>query len=483
MRGPHKKEYKNETWVVVCNVIIPRILRIPKDGEIMKRTAIYIRVSSDRQAQEGDSIPAQRDALKKYIDDHNDMILAGEYLDDGISGTRDDRDELQRLLSDVRNGQIDLILVTKLDRLYRSTRHYLNLQDTLDKYHVNWTAIWEPIYDTTTPQGRLIITQMMSIAQFEAENTGQRIRQVQSYKISQGEVISGSTPPGYSIENKHLAPNDDADAVRQVFNHYARNGNLHDTMRFAVQFGIFPTTSCAFKKILQNQTYIGVKRDNPNFCTPIINKELFDDVQNKLNINIKSSTHRVYIFSGLLRCAECGSAMGGMQTHGSSRDKNHNISAYRCAKRYAQGGLRLCTNTKVMREYKLEEYMMDNIRPMIKNVILEYETIKKPTLNNEKRIAKLEKRKDRLKDLYISEMITLDEYKRDREQIDTEIASLRPVNAPRSHDTTQLKEILAKDIESLYGSFTASEKRYFWRSIIKEITFDQNRNIKVEFLP
>lgn len=139
----------------------------------MKRTAIYIRVSSDRQAQEGDSIPAQRDALRKYIDDHNDLSFAGEYMDDGVSGTRNDRDELQRLLADVKDGKIDLILATKLDRIYRSIRHYLNFQDTLDRYNVNWLAIWEPIYDTSTPQGRLIINQMMSIAQFEAENTGQ----------------------------------------------------------------------------------------------------------------------------------------------------------------------------------------------------------------------------------------------------------------------------------------------------------------------
>ena len=63
----------------------------------MKRVAIYIRVSTSLQAQEGDSIPAQRDALRKYIDSHDDMIFCGEYLDDGISGTKSDRDELQRL--------------------------------------------------------------------------------------------------------------------------------------------------------------------------------------------------------------------------------------------------------------------------------------------------------------------------------------------------------------------------------------------------
>ena len=145
----------------------------------MKRAALYIRVSSDKQVKEGDSIPAQREALRKYAKEHN-FLIAGEYIDDGISGTKySQRDELQRMLSDVEARKIDIILFTKLDRYFRSVRHYTATQAILDKYGVGWTAIWEPIYDTTTPQGRLILNQMMSIAQFEAENTGQRIRQVQ----------------------------------------------------------------------------------------------------------------------------------------------------------------------------------------------------------------------------------------------------------------------------------------------------------------
>lgn len=448
----------------------------------MKRTAIYMRVSSMIQAQEGDSIPAQKDALRKYIDSHDDMILAGEYCDDGVSGTRDDRDELQRLLTDVKSGKIDMIIVTKLDRLYRSIRHYLNLQDTLDRYGVYWLAIWEPIYDTSTPQGRLIINQMMSIAQFESENTGQRIRQVQSFKVSKGEVISGSTPPGYSIVNKHLVPNEHADAVRDVFKHYSLTGNLHETMRYAAAYGVFPSTSSAFHNILSNPTYIGVKRDNPSFCEPIIDNALFADVQRKLSMNVKISQKRTYIFSGLIRCAECGCVMAGLQQHVSSRNKTP-MNAYRCAKRYSSGGLRRCDNTKVMREHILEKYLLDNIRPLIKDLVLQYKVRQKPQRNAKKQIEKLEKKKTRLKDLYLSGMITLDEYKTDRESIDTQIASVTPKNAPKCHDTTLLEDFIAKDIESLYGDFTASERRYLWRSVIKEIRFDKNRNIEIIFLP
>ena len=138
------------------------------------RAALYMRVSSIVQAKEGDSIPAQKAALEKYAKDKG-YVIYDEYIDDGISGTKEDRDELQRLLKDVELGFIDIILVTKLDRWYRSIRHYLNTQELLEKHNVSWTAIWEPIYDSSTAQGRLIISTMMSIAQYEAENTVERL--------------------------------------------------------------------------------------------------------------------------------------------------------------------------------------------------------------------------------------------------------------------------------------------------------------------
>lgn len=442
----------------------------------MKRTAIYMRVSSDKQAQEGDSIPAQRDALMRYIQEHHDLIFTGEYLDDGISGTKEDRDELQRMLADVKQGRIDLILVTKLDRLYRNIRHYLNLQDTLDRHGVNWTAIWEPIYDTTTPQGRLIINQMMSIAQFEAENTGQRIRQVQAYKVSQGEVISGTTPPGYKIVDKHLVPDENADAVRQVFEHYARYGNMNDTIRFAMQFGCFPMGKAAFKGLLRNQKYIGVCRENLHFCEAIISKDLFDEVQRKVNMNVKVSQKHTYIFSGMIVCSECGRKYASCIY--TDHRNGHKHKQYRCAYRYNFPD-HPCINSKVLKESKLEEYLLERIRPDIEGLIVEAEIASKPKKDTTKRLTAIERKLERLKDLYVNDMISMDEYKADRAHLMAEKASICP-SEPR--DTSNLKKLLSTDIESLYKGMSDEEKRYFWRSIIREIRFDVNRNITIIFL-
>ena len=116
----------------------------------MVRVAIYVRVSSDQQVKEGDSIPAQLDALRKYVNSRPDAVIAGEYIDDGVSGQKFTRDALQALLDAVKAGDVDLIAFTKLDRWFRSVRHYTATQETLDKHGVAWLAIWEPIYDTSS---------------------------------------------------------------------------------------------------------------------------------------------------------------------------------------------------------------------------------------------------------------------------------------------------------------------------------------------
>lgn len=426
-----------------------------------KRAALYCRVSSDRQALEGDSIPAQLDALRRYASDHG-MIVVGEYVDDGVSGTRSDRDELNRLLSDI--DRIDVILVTRLDRLYRSIRHYLNLMSTLDSHGVGWLAIWEPIYDTTTPQGRLIVNQMMSIAQFEAENTGQRIKQVFQYKTSQHEVITGKCPLGYKIENKRMVP-DGSDTVQRAFDAFLATGSISAVMRLDLP-GL-PRTHLAVKRLLQNRAYIGERHGVKDFCEPLIDRDTFDAVQNQLPMSVKSSQKHSYIFSGLIRCAECGKVMAGCQ-----RKKGTKHSPiYRCVCHYCRKPP-TCSNTKIISESKLEREMMNRIRPMIEGKVLEYDIKQqaRPKLNKQK----IERKLARLKDLYINDLIDLDEYRKDKTDLEAQLVEPEPVE-----DVTALRQLLQTDIESLYWSMTPEEKRIFWRSIVSSIKWSSAREVSI----
>lgn len=434
----------------------------------MKRAAIYCRVSTDRQAQEGDSISAQLSALRKYIADRPDVVSAGEYIDDGVSGTRDDRDELQKLLCDVRAGKVDIILVTKLDRLYRSIRHYLNMMETLDKYGVGWLAVWEPIYDTTTPQGRLIVNQMMSIAQFEAENTGQRVKQVFQYKIQKGEVTTGAHPVGFDIVGKRLVPNSDAGMVLDLFRHYNRHNNLNELVRYAFsEYGLV-RTDVALKSMLRNTLYIGRKRDNDHFCEPIVPLELWESVQRKLRTNIKCSRKHDYIFSGMVYCKECGRSYSAIWTKGYAR--------YRCQKHFRPAGG--CINSVTLAESVIERYLLENVEELLEERELEYKREQKKQKSATQKVNNLLRKRERLKELYVNELITLDEYKADREKLDAEIEACGTVT-----EAPPLAPIeLPKRFEELYETFSAQEKRYMWQAVIKEIWIGRDREIEVVFL-
>ena len=434
----------------------------------MIKTAIYMRVSTDQQAQEGDSIPAQRTALRRYIDEHDEMTFAGEYCDDGISGTKADRDELQRLLSDVQGKKLDLILVTKLDRLYRSIRHYLNMMEILDRNGVGWLAIYEPMYDTTTPQGRLIVNQMMSIAQFEAENTSQRIKSVFEYKISQGEVVSGHQPFGYSIVNKHLVPNDDAETVRKLFDHYARYGVLGKTHRYAADLGYFALMP-NLKALLQNTKYVGMFRGNEHYCPPIVSKDTFDLVQANLARNIKYNTRHIYIFSGLVKCPVCGSVMTGVRIYNYKKTKagkvlSRNENGYICSNAAKRFNGEKCKALGKYAEKRIEKFIIENMD----DIVLEYELEQEPKKDNSKQIRSVNAKLDRLKELYLNGLISLDEYKADKERFEAQLADLAQPDQGKT-DLEALKQMLGTTFKSFYATMTPDEKQFLWRSIIKTI--------------
>lgn len=443
---------------------------------IMKRIAIYVRVSTDKQAKEGDSVPAQLSALKEYVKNHNNYVLIGEYIDDGVSGTSfDKRNELQRLLDDVKKDAIDIILFTRMDRWFRSVRHYSVTQDILDKHHVDWIAIWEPIYDTTTPAGRLIVNQMMAIAQFEAENTGQRIRQVFEYKKQKREVLSGKVPFGYRIENKHLVPDEkNADVVRRLFETYKQTSSLSETQRRMVGTGI-PVTKSSMKLLLKKPVYIGSLYGIDDYCEPIVSKELFDEVQRLLSINYKISNNKhEYIFSGLIRCGCCGKGMSGHQTTGHK-------SRYRCNTYFTT--VNKCENSKSFNEDAMEEYLLSHLRDLIGEELRprDYELREEHARDNADRIAALTRKRDRLKELYINDLITLEEYKQDRDQYTQELEALQ-ADRPEKKDRSALEALLKLDIESIYRTLSIPEKRRFWRGIIEYIVYYNRDNIRVVFL-
>ena len=442
--------------------------------------AIYVRVSTDRQAKKGDSIDEQLSTCKNYIDSKENMVLAGTYIDDGISGRKIKRGDFEQLLDDVRLGRVDLIIFTKLDRWFRSLRHYLNTQAILEANHCDWLAVDQPYFDTTTPHGRAFVAQSMTFAELEAENDSVRIRDVFDFKYRQGEVLSGKVPLGYSIENKHLVLNQDADKALHIFQFYAECGSLNQTISHLERdMGIIMSQDNLKKSVLKNKKYIGVFRDNDHYCPALVPVDLFERVQELLAINIKVSQKYSYVFSGLLRCAHCGQAFSGAMRKIKKRngDGYYKYPFYRCHGAYPN---KRCVNRKIIFESYIERYLLSNIQDLLQKYIVDYEIAAAKVVDYDSRRASILKKIDKLKDLYVNDIITMDELKQDKERYTKELESL-PRNQSQK-DMAPIRKLLKMDLNSVYETLDPAERRQLWRSVIKEIQIDDRRNLKVIFL-
>lgn len=447
------------------------------------RTAIYIRVSTDQQAREGDSLREQEETLMAYIRDHEDMVHAGTYIDEGISGQKLDREEFQQLMRDVQDRKIDQIIFTKLDRWFRSLRHYLNTQAVLDKYGVSWKAVHQPYFDTSTAYGRAFVSQSMTWAELEAQNTSDRIKNVFSSKIRNGEVVSGKQPLGYKIEGKRLVVDPDtASIVISIFQYYRATSSLTSTQKYMASIGLI-RSQVAIKHMLRCTKYIGIHRDNPDYCPAIISRDLFDFVQRALSRNVKSgSSKHDYVFSGLVACAECGRVMSGYLNNctvylKSGEKKMYKYPSYRC--RYGTKHVS-CDNVKCVIETSLERYLLDHVRVDLERYLADCEQCAAPIRRAGNQKANLEKKIEKLKILYLNDLITLDEYKADRARYLEEIDKLSEEPAPK--DLSGIRELLEMDFEEIYPTLSVEERRELWRSIIKEIRVDRDKQYEIIFL-
>src|SRR5690625_801831 len=183
------------------------------------RVALYARVSTREQAQEGYSISAQLKSLKAFSKSQG-WDIVGTYTDGGVSAKDTDRAQLQRMINDIKDGKIDVVLVYRLDRLTRSVLDLYELLDFFDKNDCGFKSATE-VYDTTTAMGRLFITIVAALAQWERENLGERVSMGMMEKARQGKYPGGRTAMGYQIVNDKLeVVESEAHIIKTIFNMY-----------------------------------------------------------------------------------------------------------------------------------------------------------------------------------------------------------------------------------------------------------------------
>lgn len=443
----------------------------------MKRVFLYVRVSTEEQAIHGLSIEAQTAALQAWAAENGHKVV-GLYTDAGISARKpaSKRPELQRLLADVRAGKGDLIVFTKLDRWFRNIAEYYKVQEILEKCRVDWKTIHED-YDTSTASGRLKVNIMLSVAQDEADRTSERIKAVFETKRMRREPLTGNCPTGYKLEGKKIVKDPETEqAVAAFFQKYLACGSVSVAQRHALDnYGLRIEYQLA-SKMLDSPAYYGFYYNIDGMTPPYITRDEFDRIQKLRTRTVrKTKYNRTYLFSGIAVCGECGFRLGP-KTNAKNR-----VPMYNCPGHYIKRSG--CTNKTNMSEGKIEAFMIDRIEPEMRRLKVKYQHVApaKERRDHKQEIATLRGKLSKLKDLYLNDLITLDEYKSDQASMAARIEGLIEQDRPkRPPDFAKIEAALSVGWKEMYQGISKEKKREFWQAVLKEIRLYPDRHIEFD---
>lgn len=262
------------------------------------RCAIYTRKSSEEGLdQEFNSLHAQREACEACIASQRSegwALLRNQYDDGGISGGTLDRPGLKRLLTDVEDGLVDVVVVYKIDRLSRSLIDFSKLVEVFDRHGVTFVSVTQS-FNTTTSMGRLTLNILLSFAQFEREVTAERISDKVRASRMKGMWMGGCPPLGYEVKDRKLVVNAaDAATVRLIFAQFTEIGSGTTIVQNLRKKGVTtrkgaPLTKGHVYRMLNNRVYIGeaVHKGTayPGEHKAIIDQALWDKVHAILTVS------------------------------------------------------------------------------------------------------------------------------------------------------------------------------------------------------
>ena len=348
------------------NIII--LINIYMEVMIMTtiRAVVYARFSSTNQRSE--SIDAQKRACYKYISEKG-YTPVGDYVDEALTGTNLLRPGFQKLLEDSQKGMFDTVIVHKYDRLSRSVYDTLDVQQQLARYGIRVESVIEPFNDS--PEGQLQQIVQLGVSQYYSANLAREV--VKGLKENAYKAMhNGGIPPyGFDVDpetKKYIINEHEASGIRIMFEKiiqgwsYRELAEYLNLLGYRTKIGNKFSANSSFYDLLTNPKYkgeyvfnrsvskpkqIGMKRSHrknkneeeiiriPNGVPAIVDEETFELVQKLLKQRRRSKgqhkAKEVYLLTGLVECAECGSAY-----HGSSRIGGRNKSkyvSYRCSKR------------------------------------------------------------------------------------------------------------------------------------------------------
>ena len=294
---------------------------------------IYARYSSHSQTEQ--SIEGQLHDAYEFAQREGYAII-GEYIDRAQSGTKDTRQDFQRMIADAAKKQFQAVIVWKLDRFARNRYDSAIYKAKLKKYGIRVVSVMERIQDN--PEGIILEGMLESMAEYYSANLAVNIRRGQRESIAKGRFCGGAVPFGYKSADGHLIEDDrTAPIIREVFTRYAAGESMKDIIDDLTARGVRSSSGGAltyttFSRALVNRAYIGEYSYNgevvPGLAVALIDAATFDKVQEKVSARKRApaagKAKVEYLLQGKCFCGHCGGHMVGE----SGKGRNGEVYSY-----------------------------------------------------------------------------------------------------------------------------------------------------------
>lgn len=492
------------------------------------RTALYLRVSTEEQRNEGFSLAAQEETLRKYCESKGFEVY-DVYNDGGYSGKDFNRPSMQQLLRDLQDDKFDVVLAVAVDRISRNNKDVLTFVDCELHPRGKKLLISTSDIDSSTETGHMFISLLGTFAEYERRLIVSRVKKGMEQRATEG-LSNGGAMLGYdSINGKLVVNEEEATIVEEIFKLRVQGYGYKKIADTLNQKGKMTKKTLnrpgnsfsvsAVKRVLENEKYTGdmvwgkvrdwsTKRRKgkseptrvPGEHLAIIDKELWEKAQRVTEIKRESQISQSnfkgeFILTGLLRCPVCGA--GTVMHKSRTRDGSGYHLYYMCGNYHTKG--KAVCSTNLMRKEVIEDQVLDFIRTILSNEDIAEGIMNRLRTEESQSTLKLERdlnlQRNHLKKLlenqrkqdddYYSGTISAGVYSRLSEKLESEIVDLREVIAhiEREIETLQSKYVLNKEIimealtnfDNLFSVATNEEKRTLLRSLIKEIHMEPNR--------
>lgn len=519
-------------------MVLKKLLNNIEDENARKRLALYTRVSTIEQSEEGYSIDEQERLLRSWAEKNNYEVYKC-YSDRGISGKDiKNRPALKELLKDAEEKKFDMVISWKINRISRKLADVLKIVDILEKNDITFKSYSEP-FETDTPAGKMQFQMMALIGEFERGTIAQNVKMGMCAKAKSGEWCGGrvlgydlvpiDSQEGAKRKKNRLTINEkEAEAVRFIFNEYV-NGKGYKAITNQLNKLSYKTKKGndfsvgSIREILTNPVYIGKVRYNvrqnwsekrrrninanpiitDGIHEPIIEEGLWDKVQAIMESK-KGKPSRIYDgeypLTGILKCPKCGAGMVISRTTNKLADGTKKRIAYYCCGAWKNKGTSVC-NSNTIRVDKANEYVFNRISELLSN-----EKMVKSIVNNinkerhkkispakkeleriDKELEKIDRKKTKLFEAYEEEIISKEEFKERKDELNKRAKSLQeekePLLVTLSDDVSEeipyefIKSILENFSKVLTESATREQQKKLLHMIISEITINEAREI------